>query len=63
MILLNPKQHSRPYRDERSREIMRKTIEFFESKGKRKLKEDDRKRDQALPSPEWNQRQRNPSYE
>ena len=44
MILLNPKQHTRPYRDERSREIMLKTIAFFERKGKRKLKEDDRNR-------------------
>jgi acyl-CoA dehydrogenase len=44
MILLNPKQHTRPYRDERSREIMLKTIDFFERKGKRKLKEDDRNR-------------------
>jgi acyl-CoA dehydrogenase len=44
MILLNPKQRNRPYRDERSREIMLKTIEFFERKGKRKLKEDDRNR-------------------
>ncbi len=44
MILLNPKQHTRPYPDPRSREIMLKTIEFFESKGKRKLKEDDRDR-------------------
>jgi acyl-CoA dehydrogenase len=44
MILLNPKLHIRPYRDERSRQIMRKTIEFFERKGKRRLKEDDRDR-------------------
>ena len=44
MILLNPKKHSREYPDERSREIMLKTIEFFENKGKRKLKEDDRER-------------------
>jgi acyl-CoA dehydrogenase len=44
MILLNPKQHVRPYRDERSRQVMLKTIEFFERKGKRKLKEDDRER-------------------
>ncbi|MBN1659997.1 MAG: acyl-CoA dehydrogenase [Anaerolineae bacterium] len=44
MILLNPKQHTRPYPDERSREIMVKTIEFFEQKGKRRLKEDDRER-------------------
>lgn len=41
MILLNPKQHNRKYSDERSREIMLKTIEFFEKKGKKKLKEDD----------------------
>ena len=39
-ILLNPKRHDRVYPDERSREIMRKTIEFFERKGKRRLKED-----------------------
>jgi acyl-CoA dehydrogenase len=44
MILLNPKQHSRHYKDERSREIMLKTIDFFERKGKQKLKEDDRNR-------------------
>jgi acyl-CoA dehydrogenase len=37
---LNPKRHDRVYPDERSREIMRKTIEFFERKGKRRLKED-----------------------
>jgi acyl-CoA dehydrogenase len=39
-ILLNPKQHNRSYPDERSRQVMRKTIEFFERKGKRRLKED-----------------------
>jgi acyl-CoA dehydrogenase len=39
-MLLNPKQHARFYPDERSREVMRKTIEFFERKGKRRLKED-----------------------
>jgi hypothetical protein len=39
-ILLNPKQHVRRYRDERSHAVMRKTIEFFERKGKRRLKED-----------------------
>jgi acyl-CoA dehydrogenase len=44
MILLNPKKHIRPYKDERSREIMLKTIDFFENKGKQKLKEDDRNR-------------------
>jgi len=39
-ILLNPKQHVRFYPDERSREVMRKVIDFFERKGKRRLKED-----------------------
>jgi len=42
MILLNPKHHNRPYPDERSREIMLKTIDFFERKGLAKIKEDDR---------------------
>jgi acyl-CoA dehydrogenase len=44
MILLNPKQRNRPYPDERSREIMLKTIEFFERKGKKKVKADDHER-------------------
>ncbi len=44
MILLNPKQHSRAYPDEKSREIMLETIQFFEHKGKRKIKEDDHAR-------------------
>ncbi len=43
-ILLNPKQHNRRYLDERSKEIMLKTIQFFETKGKAKLKEDVRKK-------------------
>lgn len=42
MFLLNPAKHVRPYPDARSREIMLKTIEFFEKKGKAKIKEDDR---------------------
>lgn len=37
MILLNPKHHDRPYRDERSAEVMGQTIEFFERKGKTRL--------------------------
>jgi acyl-CoA dehydrogenase len=41
-LLLNPKKHERYYPDEPSRDIMLKTIQFFESKGKRKLKADDR---------------------
>lgn len=44
MILLNPKLHARVYPDERAREMMLKTISFFEAKGKRRLKEDDQKR-------------------
>ncbi len=44
MILLDPKHHDRKYADERSREVMRKTIAFFEQKGKRRLKQDDRER-------------------
>ncbi len=39
-ILLNPKRPVRAYPDERSREVMRKTIEFFERKGKLRLKAD-----------------------
>ncbi len=41
MILLDPRRLDRPYPDERSRELMRKTVEFFETKGKRRLKDDD----------------------
>src|SRR4030065_2441525 len=41
-LLLNPKKHTRYYPDERSREIMLKTIQFFERKGKQRLKADDR---------------------
>ncbi len=44
MILLNPKNHKRFYPDEASREIMLKTIAFFEERGKEKLKADDRDR-------------------
>ncbi|MBM3157822.1 MAG: acyl-CoA dehydrogenase [Chloroflexi bacterium] len=44
MILLNPKKHERKYPDKKSREIMLKTIEFFENKGLRSIKDDDHKR-------------------
>ena len=44
MILLNPKKHTREYPDKRSKEIMLKTIEFFENKGKKKIKDDDHDR-------------------
>ena len=43
-ILLNPKKLDRHYPDQRSQEIMKKTIDFFEGRGKRKLKEDDHAR-------------------
>jgi len=39
-MLLNPKTEKYEHLDERSREIMLKTIAFFEKKGKQKLKED-----------------------
>ncbi len=39
-VLLNPKRHARRYADEGSRQVMLKTIEFFEAKGKRRLKAD-----------------------
>lgn len=39
-MLLNPKNNKYEHLDERSREIMLKTIEFFENKGKEKLKKD-----------------------
>ncbi len=41
MLLLNPKNYQdRNYPDERSKEIMVKTMEWFESKGMKKMKED-----------------------
>jgi acyl-CoA dehydrogenase len=40
MLLLNPKSHDRVYLDARSTEVMRQTIQFFETKGKRRLLED-----------------------
>jgi acyl-CoA dehydrogenase len=39
-MLLNPKKHTRPYKDPKSKEIMTKTIEFFEKKGLKELKKD-----------------------
>jgi acyl-CoA dehydrogenase len=44
MILLNPKKHCRVYRDDASRQMMLDTIEFFEAKGRGKLKKDDHER-------------------
>ena len=43
-FLLNPNDLNRCYPDQRSQEIIEKTIAFFETKGKRKLKEDDHAR-------------------
>lgn len=40
MILLDPHNLEKPYQDARSREVMEKTIAFFERKGKKKLLED-----------------------
>ncbi len=44
MILLNPNNYNRYYPDEHSREIMLKTIAFFEQKGLAKIKNDDHER-------------------
>ncbi len=44
MILFNPNKHNRFYPDEESREIMQKTIQFFENKGLESLKKDDQER-------------------
>jgi acyl-CoA dehydrogenase len=44
MFLLNPKNYQQHYPDEESRQIMEKTIAFFENKGKARIKEDDHER-------------------
>jgi acyl-CoA dehydrogenase len=44
MILFNPRHLDRFYPDERSKEIMSKTVAFFENKGLKKVKEDDHAR-------------------
>ncbi|MEA2023091.1 MAG: acyl-CoA dehydrogenase [Actinomycetota bacterium] len=41
MFLLHPHHLQRDYPDERSAEVMRKTVEFFETKGLRSIKDDD----------------------
>lgn len=41
MLLLNPGNHDRFFPDERSREIMRKTIAWFEARGLARVKQDD----------------------
>ena len=44
MILMNPKKYETEYPDARSKEIMLKTIDFFESRGRGQLKKDDHER-------------------
>src|SRR4051812_9095313 len=44
MILLNPRKHLREYPDVETKEIMIKTIKFFETRGKKRLKQDDHDR-------------------
>jgi len=44
MHLFNPKQYDRFYPDKESAELIQKTINFFETKGKKRIKEDDSKR-------------------
>lgn len=44
MILLNPQHRTNTQPDGRSEEIMRRTIEFFEARGKERLKADDHAR-------------------
>jgi acyl-CoA dehydrogenase len=44
MLLLNPKNYDLEHADKRFQEIILKTIEFFESKGLQKIKEDDHQR-------------------
>lgn len=44
MVLLDPNNLTRKYPDKESKEIMRKTAEFFENKGKVALKNDDHER-------------------
>ncbi len=39
-MILNPRENKYEYLDEKSRSIMLKTIEFFENKGKARLKSD-----------------------
>jgi len=40
-MLLNPKKYSRPHIDDRYRELVARTVDFFEKKGLAKIKEDD----------------------
>lgn len=40
-MLLNPKKYHKPFKDEKTNELFLKTIEFFENKGLKSIKEDD----------------------
>jgi len=44
LIFPTPIPHNRPYPDDESREIMLKTIEWFENRGKKQIKSDDHAR-------------------
>jgi acyl-CoA dehydrogenase len=44
MLLLNPKTEGFAHLDEKSRQIMKKTVEYFESRGKKRLKSDNHER-------------------
>ncbi|MFX0168227.1 MAG: acyl-CoA dehydrogenase [Candidatus Hodarchaeota archaeon] len=44
MLLLNPRDYQHQFPDKRSKEIMLRTIAYFEDRGKHKLKEDDHNR-------------------
>jgi len=41
VLLLNPKKYERFHADAKSRDLVLKTIDFFEKKGLKKIKEDD----------------------
>ena len=41
MQLLNPKKYQREHADEASRQLVEKTIAFFENKGLNRIKQDD----------------------
>jgi len=43
-VILNPKQENYDHLDKSSRDLVKKTIRFFEDRGKAKLKEDDHER-------------------
>jgi acyl-CoA dehydrogenase len=58
MLLLNPTSELPRHADPRFNEIMRKTVDFFESMGKRKLKQDDQERTWYAEFLEFQKRER-----